>query len=38
MARGEISEVIDHILFSVQAAGTTRVLAKTLWIHLESNL
>lgn len=28
MARGEDSEIIDHILFSVQASGTTRVLAK----------
>lgn len=28
MGRGERSEIIDHIFFSVQASGTTRVLAK----------
>lgn len=28
MAKGEGNETIDHILFSVQASGTTRVLAK----------
>lgn len=33
MAGGEGSEMIGHILFSVQAYATTRVLAKTLWIH-----
>lgn len=33
MEEGEGSEMIDHILFSVQASGTFRVLAKTLRIH-----
>lgn len=28
MARDEGSEIIDHIFFSVQASGTTRMLAK----------
>lgn len=28
MARSEGSEIIDHTLFSVQASGTTRVLAE----------